>query len=105
MNVYVYVNGYVNVYVFVCVGREFLIQGFVSHRLEAVNSVVLKIPMCSSALWYNLISLYLNKTLPDLTPLVGYFRIFGMVQHFHFSLFFSLRQLRCFAVMGTAPEI
>ena len=26
----------------VCVGREFLIQGFVSHGLEAVNSVVLK---------------------------------------------------------------
>ena len=24
-------------------GREFLMQGFVSHRLEAVNSVVLKI--------------------------------------------------------------
>ena len=27
----------------VCVGREFLIQGFASHRLEAANSVALKI--------------------------------------------------------------
>ena len=56
----------------VCVWREFLIQGFVSHRLEAfMINVVLK--MCSSALGYNLLSLYLNKTLPDLNPMVGYF--------------------------------
>ena len=61
--------------------------------------------MCSSALGYNLTSLYLNKTLPDLTPLVGYFPIFDMVRHFHFSLFCNLSQLRCFAViMKTTHE-
>ena len=27
----------------VCVGSEFLMLGFISHRLEAVNSVILKI--------------------------------------------------------------
>ena len=59
---------------------------FVSHGLAIANNVILKI---CEALPPSIISshLYLNKTLPDLTPLVGYFRIFDMVRHFHFFLF------------------
>ena len=38
-----YIGECVGVCLCVYVGREFLIQGFVFHRLEAVSSVVLKI--------------------------------------------------------------
>ena len=55
--------------------------------------------MCSSAIRYNSISLYLNKTLPNLAPLVGYFRIYDIVWHFHFFLLCNLSQLRCFVVI------
>ena len=57
--------------------------------------------MCSFALGlqYNSFSLYLNKTLPDLIPLVGYFQILDIAQHFHFSLFCILTELQCFVVI------
>ena len=85
---------------YVCVSvcmreRELLIQGFGSHSLEVVNNIVLK----AFALGYDSISLYMHKTLADLTLLVGCFRIFDIVRHFHFSFYGILSQLPWFAVL------
>ena len=73
----------------VCVRRQFLMQGFISHRLEAVNSVVWKIcvvlPSGMIQSHYTWI-----KPCPTSPHWVGYFRILGIVRHFHFSLSCSL---------------
>ena len=74
-------------------------QGFVSHGIVVVNNVVMKICEVLPSGIGTLISLHLNKTLPDLAALVGHFRIFDVARHFHFSLFCILSQLRCFAVV------
>ena len=55
--------------------------------------------MWSFALGYDSISLYVHKTLADLTLLVGCFRIFDIARHFHFSFFGILSQLPWFAVL------
>ena len=83
-------------YVCVCVGREFLIQGFIFNSIVVVKKLFWKLWIF--AIRYNAIS-YLNKTLPDLTPRVWYFWIFDIAQHIHLSLFCILSQLWCFVVI------
>ena len=55
-------------YACVCMrGREFLIQGFVSHSLEVVNNVVLKTCEVLPSGMIQSHCTYLHKTPPDLT--------------------------------------
>ena len=93
-----------SVRVYVCVsmcmrGREFLMQGFVSHSLGVVNNVVLKTCEVLPSGMIQSHRTYLHKTLPDLTLLVGCFRIFDIARHFHFSLFGISSQLPWLAVL------
>ena len=53
----------------ICVEKDFLIQGLVSHGLVVVDSVVLKIYDVLPSDIIQSVCGYLNKTLPDLTPL------------------------------------